>query len=356
MAEFIASIPEFFAKLRLFQNPYFQFLIVIVASLATAKLLEVSVAGRRPKGLTDNPVFREMIRGYLTRNLLIIGLLVGILFILDLLKLDFHWLNAIQAMMISVILLICFFLVRKLIRAIMITLHNTKDKRVIRLTRNRNVLDLLQRLLEATMFVLFFTLTLGSWGIQLTPILTGLGIAGIAIGFAVQDSLSNILGGVSLMLDNTYSEGDFVELDNGSIGTIYAIGYRSSKILTFNNEIIIVPNGQFAKMMVKNLSKPDEMYRLNLIISAAYGSDPRHVQKVLLEAAKNTEGVLDSPEAFAFLEKMADFSLNYRLIVSIGTAFQRLVITDLLHKNIIDAFEREKIKIPFPTRTVYLQK
>jgi small-conductance mechanosensitive channel len=176
------------------------------------------------------------------------------------------------------------------------------------------------------------------------------------VGLALQDTLGHIFGGVSLILDNTYNEGDVVELENGNIGTIYSIGYRSSKILTPSNEIIIVPNGQLAKMMVKNLSRPSRLYRLNLVINVAYGSDPAHVKKVILNTAKDTEGVLDDPEALVFFEKMDSYSLNFRLIVSIQTPLERLVVTDKILTRLTDMFKKEKIQVPFPTTTVHIEK
>ncbi len=343
-------------KLDLLNNPYFQFFLVIVVALIASKVLETTVSKKKDETYPQNPVFRELVGGYLTRNLLIIWFLIGLLFAFDLLQLDIRWMNSVQSVIITSILTICFFLAKKLIKSISITLHDSKSKTAKKLFQNENIINLFKRFLEVTLFILFATLILGSWGIQVAPILAGLGIVGIAVGFAVQDSLGHIFGGISVILDNTYSEGDFVELENGNIGTIYSIGYRSSKILTLNNEIIIVPNGQFAKMMVKNLSRPTRLYRLNLIINVAYGSDPEHVKSVILETVKKIDDVLSEPPTFVYFEKMDNFSINFRLIVSIQNPLARLIMTDKILISLTKAFKREKIKIPFPTTTVLLEK
>lgn len=356
MGEFFQNLSRVLVRLDLLNNPYFQFFIVIVIALIASKILERTVAAKKDETFKENHVFRELVGGYLTRNLLIIWFLIGMLFAFDLLQLDFRWMNSIQSIIITTILAICFFLAKKLIKSISITLSTSKSTATKRLFQNINIINLFKRFLEVTMFILFATLILGSWGIQVAPILAGLGIAGIAVGLALQDTLGHIFGGVSLILDNTYNEGDVVELENGNIGTIYSIGYRSSKILTPSNEIIIVPNGQLAKMMVKNLSRPSRLYRLNLVINVAYGSDPAHVKKVILNTAKDTEGVLDDPEALVFFEKMDSYSLNFRLIVSIQTPLERLVVTDKILTRLTDMFKKEKIQVPFPTTTVHIEK
>ncbi len=220
-------------------------------------------------------------------------------------------------------------------------------------TADDRLIPLVAKILKAVTIILGFIFIFDTWHINISPLLATAGIAGIAIGFAVRDSLANILGGMQLVLDKTFKVGDKVELESGEMGEILDIGIRSTKLRTYDNEVIYIPNGSLANTKIKNFTVPDLSVRVNINFGVEYGSDPDQVRKVVLETVKKIDSVIDNPEPAVQFLNMSDFSLDFvaRVWVSSWTeAYStKLKVTDKIYK----ALNKAKIGIPFPTRTIY---
>jgi MscS family membrane protein len=220
-------------------------------------------------------------------------------------------------------------------------------------TADDRLIPLVAKILKAVVIILGFFFIFDTWNINISPLLATAGIAGIAIGFAVRDSLANILGGIQLVLDKTFKVGDKVELDSGEMGVILDIGIRSTKLKTYDNEVIYIPNGSLANTKVKNFTVPDLTVRVNVNFGVEYGSDPEKVRRVVLDAVKKIDTVIEDPEPVVQFLNMSDFSLDFVARVwvqSYTDAYAtKLKVTD----EIYNALNKAHIGIPFPTRTVY---
>jgi len=131
--------------------------------------------------------------------------------------------------------------------------------------------------------ILAVIFVLNIWDVNVVPVLAGLGIAGITIGLALQNTLTNIIGGISLLLDQNFNIGDEVKLDNDIEGVILDVGLRSTKIRTKNNELIIIPNNVLANSKITNFSKPTTHLRIYVEFSMPRGSDIEKFHKELLK-------------------------------------------------------------------------
>ncbi len=193
------------------------------------------------------------------------------------------------------------------------------------------------------------------WNIDITPYLAGVGIGGIVLGLALQDSLKNVFGGISLILDKSFSLEDTVQLESGELGKIKEIGLRSTKLLTADNELIFVPNGQLANMRIRNLAQPDPKLRKSVDFSVEYGSDVEKVRKIVLQTVTKIKGVHDDPAPDVVFVEMGDSGLKFkaRFWVSWDQGYDKWVeATEAIYK----ALHKAGVGIPFPTRTVYLRK
>ncbi len=197
---------------------------------------------------------------------------------------------------------------------------------------------------------------LGIWQIDVRPILGGLGIAGLAIGFAVKDSLSNIFGGIALILDKTIKVGDKVKLENGQTGFIADMGLRSTKLKTFNNEVITIPNGQLANSKIQNYGQPDPSLKVVIDFGVSYESDVDLVRKVVNQTIKSMEDIMDDPPVEVLFLSMEDFYLKFSArfwVADYNMAWDKqLEATDKIFK----ALKEAKIEIPYPTQTIKLEK
>jgi len=223
-------------------------------------------------------------------------------------------------------------------------------------TADERLIPFLQKILKAIVIILAVIFAFSGWNVDISPLLATAGIAGLAIGLAVKDSLSNILGGLQLVLDKTFKVGDKVELESGEMGVIMDIGLRSTKLKTYDNEVIYIPNGFLANAKIKNFTHPDVSIRVNVEFGVAYGSDTEKVRQVVLEAIKNIDTVIEAPEPVVQFLNMSDSSLDFiarAWVKDYTEAYStKLRMTD----EIYIALNKAGIDIPFPTRTVYTKE
>lgn len=200
---------------------------------------------------------------------------------------------------------------------------------------------------------LLFLLSL--WGVQIGPLLTSLGIAGVAVAFALQTTLGNIFGGVAIILDKSIKVGDKIKLDNDTMGTVTDVGLRSTKIKTWDNELVTVPNGKLADSRILNFIQPDPSIRVAIEFGVEYGSDTAKVRKVVLDVVGKIKGVLKDPAPKVMMAEMGDFALKFRAMFWVENFDIKFDTKALATEEIYNALIKAKIGIPFPTRTVYLK-
>jgi MscS family membrane protein len=220
-------------------------------------------------------------------------------------------------------------------------------------TTDERIIPLLKKILKAVVIILAVFFVCNAWSINISPLLATAGIAGLAIGLAIRDSLANVLGGLQLVLDKTFKVGDKVELESGEMGVIMDIGLRSTKLKTYDNEVIFIPNGSLANAKIKNFTEPDISIRVNVNFGVEYGSDPERVRKVVLEAIKKINTVIEEPEPVVQFLNMSDFSLDFVARAWVKKYTQAYSTKLKMTDEIYEALNNAKIGIPFPTRTVY---
>lgn len=200
-------------------------------------------------------------------------------------------------------------------------------------------------------------LILGVWGVDVTPFIAGLGIAGLAISFALQSTLSNIISGISIIMDKTFKVGDKIELDSGEVGLVHEITLRSTRVRTYDNEILIIPNNNMASAKIKNFTQPDLKMRVIVPFGVEYGNKPEKVIPMIKNAIKKeVKGIMKDPDVAVVFTEMADSSINFKALYWVehyNDAYsKKLEGMDVIYRTL----NKNKIGIPFPTRTVYNKK
>jgi small-conductance mechanosensitive channel len=203
---------------------------------------------------------------------------------------------------------------------------------------------------------------LSSLGIQITPILTALGVGGLAVALALQDTLSNLFAGMHLLADKPIRVGDFIKLSEGGgvQGFVVDVGWRSTRIRLLENNVVIVPNHKVAQSVITNYDLPETRMSLLVRVSVSYASDPDHVERVLVEeatrAAPEVPGLLGEPAPFVrFIPGFGDCSLDFTLICQVASFVDQYAVQHDLRKRILRRLRAEGIEIPLPTRTVELR-
>ncbi|TKJ17674.1 hypothetical protein CEE44_04040 [Candidatus Woesearchaeota archaeon B3_Woes] len=219
-----------------------------------------------------------------------------------------------------------------------------------------NIVSLLNKVSRIVVGLLVLLFILDVWGVKVGPLLASLGIAGLAVAFALQPTLSNIFGGISMILDKTIKIGDVIKLDGGEGGKVHDIGIRSTKIKTWDNEIITIPNGKLVDTQIKNKTLPDPSIRINIEFGVEYGSDVDQVKKLALETVKKIPEVLKDPEPQIWFTQMGDFALNFKIMFWVDELSKKWPTHQKAITELYNNLNKAQIGIPFPTRTVYLHK
>jgi len=216
------------------------------------------------------------------------------------------------------------------------------------------------RFLTRVIFAAFgIMILLDNLGISLTAVWTTLGVGSVAIALALQDTLSNFFAGIYLRLDAPVRVGDYVKLEGREEGFIIQMGWRSTRIRTLPNNVVVVPNTKLASAIVTNFSLPEPQMSLLIRISVSYSADPERVERILVDEAKRAvgqiEGLLGDPAPFVrFIPGFGDSSLDFTLICRVNSFVDQYLVQHELRKRIFARFRQEGIEIPFPQRDVHL--
>jgi small-conductance mechanosensitive channel len=199
-----------------------------------------------------------------------------------------------------------------------------------------------------------------AWGINVSGWIASAGILGVAVGFAAQETLGNIMAGVAIMADAPYKLGDWLFLESGERGRVTDIGLRSTRILTLNEVEMIVPNSIMANSIVVNESGgPSERIRIELPVGVAYGTDLDEAKQVILDVAASMTGVIQDEPGRKPTVKFLDFgasSLNLILFIWVTSPVGRPSLVDRINMAIYKALNDNQIDIPFDTHSVFLHK
>ncbi|MBI5642163.1 MAG: mechanosensitive ion channel family protein [Deltaproteobacteria bacterium] len=218
------------------------------------------------------------------------------------------------------------------------------------------VTGLSRAVIRGVIFSLGFLIILNSLGISITPILTALGVGGLAVALALQDTLSNVFAGVHILIEQPVRVGDYVRLNTGEEGYINDIGWRTTRIRQLSNNIVIIPNNKLAQSTITNFHMPDLKTALSIKVSVSYSSDVDKVEAILCdEAAKavGTKGILTEPlPTVRFFPGFGESSLEFTVTCHLAQYTDQFEAQHELRKRIFKRLKDEGVEIPFPTRTV----
>ena len=223
------------------------------------------------------------------------------------------------------------------------------------------VTTLTQNLAQLFIVAVGVLILLRHFGVSITPILTALGVGGLAVALALQDTLSNLFAGFYVSVAGQVRLGDYIKLNTGEEGYVTDISWRSTTIRALSNNMIIIPNAKLAQAIVTNYNLPERRMSLTIPVSVSYDSDPDHIERVLVEeaagAAGTVAGLLAEPAPFVrLIPGFGDSAMNFSLICQVAEFVDQYLVQHELRKRIWKRFRAERIEMPYPTRTVYLRE
>ena len=190
---------------------------------------------------------------------------------------------------------------------------------------------------------------------QLTGLLAGSGVVAIILGFAGQNFLAGIIGGISIQLNRPYKVGDWLQVGE-RFAEVMEINWRSTRLRTNDGIYLDIPNNEMVSHQIVNLHYPTEVHAMRIRVGVEYKNRPNRVKDALFRAASSADGVLAEPKVKVFLVDFADFAVIYEIKFYMGNHSRINEINDAIRTNVWYELKRQGITIPFPIRTLHVER
>ena len=219
------------------------------------------------------------------------------------------------------------------------------------------IFDLLQKFLGAIIYATAAILALDILGVNVMPFIAGAGVAGIAVGFAAKDTLSNIIAGILLIIDRPFEIGDRIEVwsapaGSATWGDILDIGLRATKIKTTDNIVIIIPNNEIMKRDIVNYTIISSKIRVRINIGIAYDADIEKAKRLIISVADSADWIAKDPAPRVVVRNFGDSSVDLQLRVWINDARKRMDTISYITDKVKTTFDQNNIEIPYPKRDI----
>lgn len=277
-------------------------------------------------------------------------LLAGIYWAIFLMPIDTKLSGILQKLLIAVSLYTVFLVLAKLAAGFV----KLSSQKVEGLSAS-----LLSNLAQSFVLILGILIILQTFGIEITPIIATLGIGGLAVALAFQDTFSNLFSGLYLIISGQIKNGDYIKLATGEEGYVHDINWRNTTVRELPNNIIVIPNNKLSSAIFKNYHLPAKEIMLLIPVSVSYDSDLEEVERITVEVA---EGVMQTvlggvPEFQPYIryQSFEDFSIHLTVYLRVNEFFDQRLVRHEFIKSLHKRYQEEEIEIPFPTRNIYLK-
>jgi small-conductance mechanosensitive channel len=227
------------------------------------------------------------------------------------------------------------------------------DKRKV---RDSEVFPFVRNVVSISIILVFAVFILQRLGFETGAIITGLGVGGIAVALALQDTLGNFFAGVHILVDKPFREGDTVKLENGTEGTVKQIGWRTTRLVTVADNEIIVPNSKLAGSILENYSSPQDQSGISYTLGVDYKEDIDSVEKIMTEslrAVAKRNQLLDAESIWVRFDSFGDYSLNFKFGYTVKGYVNRFKVLKDVNRELFYAFKKNGVNVPFPVRVIY---
>jgi small-conductance mechanosensitive channel len=205
-----------------------------------------------------------------------------------------------------------------------------------------------------------FLVVLQTLGISIAPLLTALGVGGLAVALALQDTLANLFAGIHILAARTVQPGDYIRLSSGEEGYVVDINWRQTTVRQLSNNLVVIPNGQLAKTNMTNYTRPEQKLTIVVQVGVSYDSDLDQVERVtgevVSEVMTEISGAVPDHEPAIRFHTFGDSRIGFTVILGVGEFSDQFRIKHEFIKRLHRRYRAEGIRIPAPARTVALQQ
>jgi small-conductance mechanosensitive channel len=200
-------------------------------------------------------------------------------------------------------------------------------------------------------YIVVALIILQNVGVDVTAIFAASAALLVGVGLALQTFIQDIISGIFILVDKSVLVGDIIEVD-GQIGQVENIKLRTTRAVTRENKVLIIPNHKFLTSTLFNWTENGIITKEIVNVGVAYKSNPKEIEQILLKIAQDHDKVLSTPEPFVLFNDFGDSALLFQLYIAVDSSFAANIVKSDLRYTIFEAFEKEGIEIPFPQRTL----
>ncbi|MDF2633130.1 MAG: MscS Mechanosensitive ion channel [Pelosinus sp.] len=309
---------------------------IIILRLVFSKLLKI--IERKTK--ISYPLLQQTFRGIPT----LLGIIIGLYVTMEILTIPPRPLLFLQRLFHSIIILSLTLMVAHLGSGYL-------KHKLGRTSKNFASTSIIVTAIDLTVYAIGILILLESFGVSISPLITALGVGGLATALALQDTLANLFSGINILVSKQIKMGDFVKLSTGEEGHVVDMNWRNTTIRTPTENMAVVPNKTIASSIITNYAQPFAECSISIPIGVSYESDLDHVEKVTAAVAKEilqeTEGGVKTFEPFIRYGSFAGSSINFNVILRVKNVTDQHLIRHEFIKKIYARYQQEGIIIPF---------
>jgi MscS family membrane protein len=223
---------------------------------------------------------------------------------------------------------------------------------------DNQLLPILKKGLKVIVLIVGILVILSRFGVDITAVLAGLGIGGLAIALAAKDTVENLFGAFAIFFDKPFKVGDRVVLGDRT-GDVMEVGLRSTRIKTMDNTELYIPNSKVVTANVENISRPNRCLAYSMTLSLTYDTLPekmKHAIELVKKILAETEGVSDKYTPTVVFRDFGPSSLDVFVKFWIRDYKERMIVVDRINQRVLEEFSKAKIEFAYPTQTVYVKK
>ena len=257
--------------------------------------------------------------------------------------------NLISFVLQAVLAIVVYVIGTKLIKWVVKLVKKTMERQEV----DTGVIQFLSAIVKYALYLILVMTILGLFGVATTSVVAAVGSAGVAVGLALQGSLSNFAGGVLILLLKPFKVGDYI-IQGGSEGTVYEISLFYTKLKTGDNKVVVIPNGTLSNNTIMNVSHMDRR-RVDIVVGIAYEADIKTAKDIMYKLAQNDEGRLPEEDAIVFVSDLAASSVDIGVRLWVNAA-DYWAVKWRLTENIKYAMDENGISIPYQQIDVQIKQ
>lgn len=227
-------------------------------------------------------------------------------------------------------------------------------------TRNLPSTSIILNIIRVVILLIALMLILQVFGVSIAPLLTALGVGGLAVALALQETLSNLFSGIQIIASKKIRNGDYIKLDSNQEGMVIDITWRNTIIKSLQNNLVIIPNSKLSSAIIVNYNFPEPELTLTLEVSIAYDSDLSFVENISMQTAREVlqrvEGSVPHVEPSLRYHDFGESGIELKITVMASEYTTMFLLKHELVKAIHKTYKEQGIEIPYPMRTVIMKK